>query len=155
MYTLTHHDFCVLHQLALITTYQCDRAVDYIRKLATITSTWRTSGTAWKIRAEWNRLFGAASSQDKCGSLPPRALKGRWGYIDICEKFYINLDPEQLSQVFAAVWPPDTQPKRRTTASALERCLGGAYDDEIDYTEKVGRWIREPIDAVNDQAFWA
>ena len=61
---------------------------------------------------------------------------------------------EQLSQVFAAVWPPDTQPKRRK-ASALERCFEGAHEDDIDYTEKVGRWIREPIQAVNDQVFWA
>ena len=86
MNTLTHHDFVALHQLALITKSQADRTVDYILKLATTANTWRTSGAAWKIRAEWNRLFGAASSQDKCGSLPPRALKGRWGYIDRCEK---------------------------------------------------------------------
>ena len=154
MSTLTHHDFCVSHQLALITKYQSDRAMYYIRKLATITNTWRTSGTAWNIRAEWKRLFGAASSQDKCGRLPQRALKGRWGYIDNCEEFDINLDPEQLSQAFADVRPSDPQPKRRK-ASALERCLEGAYDDDIEYTEKVGRWIRESIDAVNDQAFWA
>ena len=156
MYTLTHHDFCVLHQLALITKYQCDRAVDYIRKLATITNTWRTSGTAWKIRAEWTRLFGAASSQHHCGRLPQRALKGRWGYVDNSEEFYINLDPEQLSQVFAAVWPPDTQstPKRRSV-SVREQAVEGMYDDEIDYTEKVGRWIRDSIEAVNDQTFWA
>ena len=156
MYTLTHHDFCVLHQLALIVKYQCDRVVAYLRKLCTLTNTWRTSGTAWKIRTEWTRLFGAASSQDSCGKLPQRALKGRWGYIEDAEEFYINLDPEQLAQVFAAVWPPDTQAKpKRRSATALEQAVDGVYDDELDYKEKVGRWIRESIDAVNDQAFWA
>ena len=156
MYILTHHDFCVLHQLALISKYQADRAIDYIRKLATITNTWRTSGTAWNIRAEWTRLFGAASSRHHCGSLPQRALKGRWGYIDNSEEFYINFDPEQLSQVFAAVWPPDTQPTpKRKSVSALEQAVEGMYDDEIDYTEKVGRWIRDSIEAVNDHTFWA
>ena len=155
MFTLTHHDDCTLHQLALIDKSQHERAVDYIRKLATITNTWRTSGTAWKIRGEWTRLFGEASTKRCVARLPQRALKGRWGYIDNCEEFYIELDPAELSQVFAAVWPPSEHKPKKRSITALERATAGLDEDDIDYGEKVGRWIRESITAVNDQAFWA
>ena len=156
MHTLVHHDFCVLHQLALIVKYHIERTTDYIRQLATMTNTWRTGGTAWKVRAEWTRLFGEASAEHSCKCLPQRALKGRWGYIDGCEAFYIKLEPTQLAQVFAAVWPAGDQELKRKKRSALVCSLEGAdLDDDDNYGEKIGRWIRESIAAVNDERFWA
>ena len=65
------------------------------------------------------------------------------------------LEPTEVAQVFEAVWPTGGQGLGRRRTSTLERSLAGADDEDDDYRDKIGRWIRESIATVHDERFWA
>ena len=114
---------CVLHQLQLIVKklLVVEQVCEYLRRLATLTKVWRSSGTAWKIRHAWSQLFGADAARS-CSTLPQRPLKGRWGYIHNCEEFFVGLHHHQLSQVFAAVFMTGSAPRRRKSTAESAVC---------------------------------
>ena len=144
--------------------------MDYLRKLATLTNTWRSAGTAFKLRTEWRKQFGDADARHCVSNLPQRPLKGRWGYVSNSEEFYIKLTTAtgqghtKLHAVAAIVWagvPSDgdgaatRQKRRKSNKPALEAALDNALPDDETYADTLGRWVRESLATTTDMRWWA
>ena len=165
--TLIWHDFCVLHQMNLIVKKTLEQGgAEYLRKLATLTNTWRSAGTAFSIRKEWLHRFGEADMARCVSNLPQRPLKGRWGYVSKCEEFFLNLTNAsgqghtKLNAVGLALWTggDDTKHPKRRKAKAkpvVEAALDGLLPGEDNYSDTLGRWVRESLALTADLRWWS
>ncbi len=101
----------------------------------------------------WETEFGAARAKQVASTLPPRPLRGRWGAVTHSEKFLLRTTRSELVAVFVAAF---AKIKPRVT-----KRKDGPHDvvdfDESaeDYSAKIGRWIRETLEAIKLDFFWA
>ena len=90
--------WCICHQYHLIVKNMLQVLDDhvtwsgewggtkYFSGLATWANVWRGVGTIKKVRDTCAKLFGETTSQNICGRMPGRVLRGRWGSIDEFER---------------------------------------------------------------------
>jgi hypothetical protein len=82
-----------------------------------------------------------------CKKLPPRPLRGRGGAVTACEDHFLNAGYEETSAVISKVFG---LPYHLGPAS---RILHEDPDAES-YSEKLSRWIKATVHAINDKQFW-
>ena len=123
------------------------RGCGHFGTLAKCVNVWRAPTNSSRILDKWRQLYPDDPSMPK--RLPPRALKGRWGSIEACEKHFINAGPVKCAAVFVEVF--GMQSKAEPASWALVH-IGD--DEDKEYEVKAGRWIRGAVDGLNDKHFW-
>ena len=160
---LVLRQFCALHQLHLVVKKTLEKDPTYLRKLATLCNTWRAAGNTFNIFQAWKEVISEPEARHKAFRLPPRPLKGRWGAIVGCEKYFLACGMDDTRSVFQNVFgeASASAPRRRrrrkgnARASELEDALAGSIEDAETYTETVGRWVWESLLTTCDKEFWA
>ena len=136
---------CCLHQLHLIVAKQLKHLDGHYSDVAKIINSWRATGCPSKIFA--------ASGKNPCyKTLPPRALKGRWGSVSAAEAYLLRCGFEDLPKIFSQALSG-----LGSDGQDLSQVVDITNVVEMDtalYKAVMGRWRRDAIAALNSIAFW-
>ena len=160
-YMLYFRQWCYRHVAALIvkrklaSIHKMLPDVKYWASIAKIINSWRSSGKSRRFKEEWRSMFGSDAAKRATKRLPPRPLRGRWGSKQESETHLLRCGRQELTAVFAKVFPRSCNPDHDAEADVADRAIEDGLDDqEQDYSKKMGRWQREAALALADADFW-
>ena len=142
--------FCAQHQIHLCVKRQLSKLQTYVGDMAKVSNVWRSPHVAVRIYGKWQELYGRERATKAAGRLPPRVLVGRFGAMDLVEKFFLAATKAELSTVFQAVFAT-------SQVAAYAPGAPGVLSEDADgesYECKRGRWIQGALRAVCDASFW-
>ena len=125
--------------------------------MAKVVNTWRSGGNAKKIFEEWERLYSRARALQCARTLPPRALRGRWGSKCETERFLLRCRLPELRSVFCNLFDPDPEDDVHDVAGNADGAdddLGVIDPDEATHAKRNRKWSREACRALRAPAFW-
>ena len=117
--------------------------------MAKTSNLWRAPGNAKIIFNAWVQYTDRARACDVAKTLPPRALRGRWGSIANLEKKVDRCGRQELHHVFHTALRPT-----RKAAPAEAGALAVDSDDEREYEYKLGKWSAQVLEAVKSDEMW-
>eukprot|EP00969_Alexandrium_andersonii_P268408 11861354-Alexandrium_andersonii.AAC.1 len=81
--------------------------------------------------------------------LIPRPIRGRWGSLFDTERYLVKCGKTRLACVF-----PRAMAWRLAAKSNNQGTRVVDLDEQESFTEKLGRWTRDAVNAVHSNAFW-
>lgn len=149
---LHFHNYCLLHQLALITKRVLAVLDPHWSKVAKLINVWRGGSHAKRMYSVWEQKFGVDRARACAGSLPARPLRGRWGAISRAEARVLTCTRRELVAVFlAAVVNKPQKASKKATAAEPILILDETAED---YTVRMSRWTAEVVENILEDAFW-
>ena len=124
--------------------------------LAKCCNLWREYGR--EIYAAWVLMYGAEDGQRYALNPPGRCLVGRWGAVHECQKYMVAPPPKHVKKVVCAVLSAKTSTTKRRREQEQEdqarEQLDLATEEREAYVEKLSRWARESLEAMEDKVWW-
>ena len=125
----------------------------YFSSSAKLVNTWRSSGAAKRIFDTWSHLYGKERAFAVASTLPPRALRGRWGSITRVDDKVLSCGIDELREVFEKTMVGQAKKVETPSENAIRE--GPEVDESNeDYVAKLGRWTRETLKALRGCKYW-
>eukprot|EP00959_Pyramimonas_sp_CCMP1952_P452376 9466477-Pyramimonas_sp.AAC.1 len=110
---------------------------------------WRDQ--ARTIFAEW--MDRDAPEACKCARcVPPKCIGGRWGAISSCESYVLRGSQASVRFIFEKVMKKRAEARQPKKAAANPDDLRA--EEAKDYSERLGRWARDAIRAIQNPLFF-
>jgi hypothetical protein len=82
--------YCVMHQLHLSVLKLLAKMGSHWSDLSKCVNCWRSPHASGRLYQAWKEIAGDAQAEAVFRRLPPRPLKGRWGSVATCERFFLE-----------------------------------------------------------------
>ncbi|CAK0896888.1 unnamed protein product, partial [Prorocentrum cordatum] len=157
---------------------------EYFSTLAKLTNCWRSAGNPARLRRAWTQWVSAARAVEVTARLPQRPLTGRWGSVFENERHWLSCGQADLKLTYTEALVKHHRRVEAAMAKASGSgkgkgggrrggCKGGGRsaegkggrgapapvnpedpDNEETYREKLGRWLKDVMEAIDDPIFW-
>ena len=120
---LYFRNWCILHQLQLVTKKQLEQLASHFSEVATLVNLWRSIHNAIRIWRTWCEEFGRVRADQVCKKIPGKAISGRWGAVHASEKYLLDCGKSETQRVLPLAFPKSTKTKPRKRVTVLQAAV--------------------------------
>ena len=152
MSRVASHAQCSLLAEPIQVQRQLNMEKTYFPNCAKIAHIWRSGGNAVKVYKAWEEEFGRSRAMEVAMKLPTRPLKGRRGSLHNLEKRFKQCGRAEFAVVYQKVF--GKVGSRKQIKQSGEPELDEFGEDANAYSEKMGKWSKDAVNALRSLDFW-